>query len=257
MRTANIPTCIIFHMHIIPVIDLKDGLVVTARQGKRQTYRPLATPLCPEPDILAVTRAYLSIFPFKTFYIADLNAIENNGNNHALIARLLETNNDISVWIDSGLDLFISENSNSFQDRVCNVLGSETGIAIEQLADYTRKSESILSLDYTDRRLLGNTDLLEHPALLPQRIIIMSLDRVGNHGGPDLEHIRFLMDKLPNKQVYAAGGVRNAGDLRRLAAQGMHGALLASSLHNRSITSEHLAQLQNLYSSGQAFQDPL
>ena len=229
-------------MHIIPVIDLKDGLVVTARQGKRQTYRPQATPLCPEPDILAVTRAYLSVFPFKTFYIADLNAIENNGNNHALITRLLETNDDIRVWIDSGLNLFTSENSSPFQDRVSNVLGSETGIAIDQLADYTRKPDSILSLDYTGRRFLGNTDLLEHPTLLPQRIIIMSLDRVGNHGGPDLEHIRFLMDKLPYKQVYAAGGVRNAEDLRRLTAQGVHGALLASSLHNRSITSEHLVQ---------------
>ena len=246
MCAANIPTCIIFHMHIIPVIDLKDGLVVTARQGKRQTYRPLATPLCPEPDILAVTRAYLSVFPFKTFYIADLNAIENNGNNHALITRLLETNDEISLWIDSGLKLFISENSSPFQDRVSNVLGSETGIAIDQLADYTRKPDSILSLDYTGRRLLGNIDLLERPDLLPQRLILMALERIGSNRGPDLERICNLIDKLPDKQVYAAGGVRNADDLRLLSAHGVHGALLASSLHNKKITSGHLLQLQKI-----------
>ena len=243
MCAANIPTCIIFHMHIIPVIDLKDGLVVMAGPGERQTYQPLATPLCPKPDILAVTRAYLSLSPFKTFYIADLNAIENNGDNHTLITRLLKTNDEISLWIDSGLKLFSSRNSSSFQDRVCNVLGSETGIAIDQLADYTRKPDSILSLDYTGRRLLGNIDLLERPDLLPRRLIIMALERVGSNRGPDLERICNLIDKMPDKQVYAAGGVRNADDLRLLAARGVHGALLASSLHNRMITREHLNTL--------------
>ena len=230
-------------MHIIPVIDLKDGLVVTARQGKRQTYRPLATPLCPEPDILAVTRAYLSVFPFKTFYIADLNAIENNGNNHALITRLLEIQGDISLWIDSGLDLFINENSRPFQDRVSNVLGSETGIAIEQLGNYTRKSDCVLSLDYAAGDLLGNMDLLDQPALLPQRLIIMSLQRVGTNAGPDLVRISSLVDKLRDKQVYAAGGIRNADDLRLLATHGVHGALIASALHNKTITSKHLNAL--------------
>ena len=230
-------------MHIIPVIDLKDGLVVTARQGKRQTYLPLATPLCPEPDILAVTRAYLSVFPFKTFYIADLNAIENNGNNHALITRLLETDDEISLWIDSGLDLFISENSSPFQDRVCNVLGSETGIAIEQLGNYTRKSDCILSLDYAAGGLLGNMDLLDQSALLPQRLIIMSLQRVGTNAGPDLVRISSLVDKLRDKQIYAAGGMRNADDLRLLTTHGVHGVLLASALHNKTITSTHLNAL--------------
>ena len=232
-------------MHIIPVIDLKDGLVVTARQGKRQTYRPLATPLCPEPDILAVTRAYLSVFPFKTFYIADLNAIENNGNNHALITRLLEMQGDISLWIDSGLDLFINENSRPFQHRVSNVLGSETGIAIEQLGNYTRKSDCILSLDYAAGGLLGNMDLLNQPALLPQRLIIMSLQRVGTNAGPDLVRISSLVDKLRDKQVYAAGGMRNADDLRLLATHGVHGALIASALHNKTITSKHLARISH------------
>lgn len=240
MCPAYIPACIIFCVHIIPVIDLKDGLVVTARQGKRQTYRPLATPLCPEPDILAVCRAYLSIYPFRTFYIADLNAIENNGNNHALIRRVLETYPDINLWIDSGLDPFIYENPRLSRDRISIILGSETGITPGQLDNYTRKSDCILSLDYNGRRFLGDMDLLENPALLPQRIIIMSLQRVGSDSGPDLERIYSLLDKLRGNQLYAAGGVRNADDLRVLAAHGLHGALIASALHNKTITPGHL-----------------
>ena len=230
-------------MHVIPVIDLKDGLVVSAKQGKRQSYRPLATPLCSEPDILAVTGAYLSVFPFKTFYIADLNAIENNGNNHAAIIRILETYTDIRLWIDAGLDVFIKETSRPFQDRVSNILGSETGIAIEQIYDYTRISDCILSLDFDDKGFLGNKNLLEQYALLPQRLIIMSLGRVGRNAGPDLDRVGHLMGKLRDKQVYAAGGVRNMDDLRRLAERGIHGALLASALHNKTIAAEHLKAL--------------
>ena len=242
MCPADIPACIIFCMHIIPVIDLKDGLVVAARQGNRQQYRPLATALCPEPDILAVVRAYLSVYPFKTFYIADLDAIENNGNNHVLITRLLETYPGINLWIDSGLDPFIYETPGLFGDRATIILGSETGISPGQLDNYTRKSDCILSLDYAGRRFLGDMDLLEQPALLPQRIIIMSLQRVGSDGGPDLERIDSLMDKLDDRQVYAAGGVRDADDLRVLSTHGVHGALIASALHSKTITHEHLAQ---------------
>ena len=243
MCAPDIPACIIFCMHIIPVIDLKDGLVVAARQGNRQTYRPLASPLCQQPDLPAVIRAYLSVFPFRTFYIADLNAIEKNGNNHALIARMLQAHSDISLWIDSGTDPFINDNSVSFRDRVSNVLGSETGISIEQLDHYTRKSDCILSLDYRGKNLLGNPDLPAQPSLLPQRVIIMNLERVGSHAGPDLEHIRSLLDRLPGKQLYAAGGVRNAEDLRLLAEHGVHGALIASALHDKTITSEHLTAM--------------
>jgi len=230
-------------MHIIPVIDLKDGLVVAARQGKRQTYSPLASPLCQQPDFPAVIRAYLSVFPFRTFYIADLNAIEKNGNNHALITRVLQTHSDISLWIDSGTDPFINGNSVCFRDRVNNVLGSETGISIEQLGHYTRKSDCILSLDFRGGKLLGSPDLPAQPSRLPQRIIIMNLERVGSHAGPDLEHIRSLLNRLPGKQIYAAGGVRNAEDLRLLADHGVHGALVASALHDKTITTEHLTRL--------------
>lgn len=240
MCAAYIPACIIFRMHIIPVIDLKDGLVVAARQGKRHTYRPLASPLCPEPEILAVVRAYLSVYPFRTFYIADLNAIENNGNNHSLITRVLQTYRDISLWIDSGPDPFINGKSSAFRARVSNIHGSETGIAVEQLNNYMRESDCILSLDYADGRLLGKMDLLEQPALLPQRVIIMSLERVGSNSGPNLDRISQLMNKLPDKQVYAAGGVRNVEDLRLLDTFGVHGALVATALHYKTITSEDI-----------------
>ena len=34
-------------MEIIPVVDLKGGVVVRARMGQREEYRPIETPLSP------------------------------------------------------------------------------------------------------------------------------------------------------------------------------------------------------------------
>ena len=218
--------------------------MVAARHGNRETYKPLATALCPQPELAAVIRAYRSVFPFRTFYIADLNAIGNNGNNHALITRLLETCDAPGLWIDSGTTPFISDNTACFSARVNNVMGSETGLSITQLEHYTRKTDCILSLDFRDASLIGNPGLPMQPSRLPQRVIIMNLERVGSHAGPDLEHIRALMSRLPGKQIYAAGGVRNATDLRQLADLGVHGALIASALHDRTITAAHLRALQ-------------
>ena len=218
--------------------------MVAARQGNRETYQPLATALYPQPELLAVIRACQSVFPFRTFYIADLNAIENNGNNHALITRLLETCGELSLWVDSGSDPFISDNCDRLSARVSNVMGSETGISPAQLEHYTRKTDCVLSLDFRGASLLGNQDLPAQPSRLPERVIIMNLERVGSHAGPDLEPIRALMSRLPGKQIYAAGGVRDAGDLRLLADLGVHGALIASALHHGSVTSEQLRALQ-------------
>ena len=76
-------------MEIIPVIDLRGGQVVRARMGARDQYRPIETPLSPTSDPLDVTRGLLSVFPFRTLYVADLDAIEGTGNSAAVLARLM------------------------------------------------------------------------------------------------------------------------------------------------------------------------
>ncbi len=243
MRAADVPTCIIFYMHIIPVIDLQDGKVVAARQGQRHLYPPLSTPLCREPELLAVVRAYRSVFPFKTFYLADLNAIAGAGDNHHLIAPMLATWPNLNLWLDSGLQPFIAHDHAS---QVQHVLGTETGLSIEQLEHYTRNSHCILSLDYARGKLIGDASLPQQPQRLPQRVIIMSLDYVGSRCGPDLEWLRAVREQLPGKQLYAAGGVRNVEDLRQLAANGIHGALVASALHDGTIGAAQIKALARI-----------
>ena len=62
-------------MEVIPVIDLKGGAVVRARLGLRQSYAPIVTTLARTSAPLDVVAGLLTIHPFRTVYIADLDAI--------------------------------------------------------------------------------------------------------------------------------------------------------------------------------------
>jgi len=53
-------------MKIIPVIDLKDGVVVHAKQGHREHYQPINTDLCKSSDIFQVIEhswVFMSLIP--------------------------------------------------------------------------------------------------------------------------------------------------------------------------------------------------
>jgi phosphoribosylformimino-5-aminoimidazole carboxamide ribotide isomerase len=89
-------------MQLIPVIDLKDGVVVHAKLGLRAHYLPLQSPLCASSALEDVMTAFLKLHPFRIFYLADLNAITCKGDNAALLKQLLHTYPHITFWIDSG-----------------------------------------------------------------------------------------------------------------------------------------------------------
>ena len=76
-------------MKIIPVIDLKDGVAVHARQGQREHYQSISTNLCQSSDIYQVIEAFLGVYDFDTIYIADLNAIIHQGDHKNLISNVL------------------------------------------------------------------------------------------------------------------------------------------------------------------------
>jgi phosphoribosylformimino-5-aminoimidazole carboxamide ribotide isomerase len=69
----------------------------------------------------------------------------------------------------------------------------------------------------------------------------MMLARVGSLRGPDFDQLSKLSRRAPHTKLYAAGGIRGTRDLARLARAGIHGALLASALHQRLISASDLA----------------
>ena len=233
-------------MEVIPVIDLKDGVVVHARMGLRSAYAPIETRLSPTSRPNDVARGLLSIFPFKTFYVADLDAIENKGNNNAALRQLSAEYPNLVFWVDAGIaDIHDGERwlEAGFGHLV---IGSETQRNSE-LSRYLRQNErTILSLDFRGDAFLGPASLLNDASTWPAKIIVMTLGRVGSASGPDMNRLATIQSQVANGQVYAAGGVRDANDLALLARLGIAGALVATSLHNGKLTGAQIARLSSL-----------
>lgn len=230
-------------MEIIPVLDLKQGVVVHARMGRRDQYRPIETPLAATSSPVDVTRGLLAIHPFKTFYIADLDAIEHTGDNDAAFALLQTEFPDLIFWVDNGVADLARARSWLAAGLGNLVLGSESQSDCSLLRSLSQDGRIILSLDYRGDAFLGPAALVSDPASWPSRIIAMMLARVGSANGPDMERLAAIRASVPNKLVYAAGGVRDAADLAALGRAGIAGALVATCLHNGRLTGAQLARL--------------
>lgn len=231
-------------MEIIPVIDLMGGTVVRARMGRREEYRPIETPLSPTSDPVDVARGLLSVHPFGSLYIADLDAIAGTGDNGAVLARLRADFPQLTLWIDNGM--FDLDGAQAWLDAGWGllVLGSETQrdtALVRRLAADTRVA---LSLDFRGPAFQGPPVLLEEVACWPRKVIAMTLARVGSGAGPDLERLCSLRETAPGREIYAAGGVRDAADLLNLKRVGMAGALVASCLHDGRLSASEIAALQ-------------
>ncbi|MGA9193715.1 MAG: HisA/HisF-related TIM barrel protein [Pseudolabrys sp.] len=237
-------------MEIIPVIDLKDGIVVHARMGRRELYRPIQTPFARTSDPIDVVAGVMSIYPFATFYIADLDAIGGSGSNHAAIVRVRQAFPQVTFWLDNGIADLDTATTWLQQGLGHLVLGSETQADTAIVCRVSEDPRFVLSLDFREGEFQGPSTLLTQADCWPQRVIVMTLDRVGSQSGPDLERLRTIKAAAEERSIYAAGGVRDARDLRALANAGIAGALVASSLHNGRITTADIHELAKSIKQG-------
>jgi len=228
-------------MKIIPVIDLKDGLVVHAKQGQRDDYRPIHTALCQSSALLEVLQAFLSLAEFDTFYVADLNAITGTGNHCVQLLSIMAQFPTITFWVDAGrlAELTMTELPKNWLP----VLGSES-FNNQNLTELDALNKNfILSLDFLKDRMLGADALFNDTKQWPKTVIVMTLDRVGSLQGPNLKKLAGYATKYPDKSFVAAGSVRDMADLAALQNSGINHALIASALHSGQITSTDITNL--------------
>jgi phosphoribosylformimino-5-aminoimidazole carboxamide ribotide isomerase len=228
---------------LIPVIDLMRGQVVHARQGKRDDYRAVQSVLCEGAEPEAVVEGLLRLFPFRTFYIADLDAIQKRGSHDDALRALCRAFPGLELWVDCGLG-----DRTALRDWISRnigrpVIGSESIEDAEFMTEAQDDCSPILSLDFGADGFRGPASLLGSPERYwPERVLAMNLLRVGSRSGPDLRLIVELSGRRPGCQVYAAGGVRGTEDLERVARAGAKGALIASALHDGRLGAADLAR---------------
>jgi phosphoribosylformimino-5-aminoimidazole carboxamide ribotide isomerase len=224
-------------MQIIPVLDLRDGLVVRAHQGQRAQYQPLASSLCRSSSPTDVLAALLDLFPFPTVYLADLNAIQRNGSSSETVLALTRGYTQVQFWLDGGFRA--ADEFERWRDslNVHIVIGTESHESADGLFSLVAALSSqrwVLSLDYFRNELLGPREILGQTERWPERVIVMCMDQIGGDDGPDLTRLTAVHASREH-QLFAAGGVRSVEDLRRLRQCGAQGVLLASALHDGRI----------------------
>ncbi|HYN53415.1 MAG TPA: HisA/HisF-related TIM barrel protein [Methylotenera sp.] len=233
-------------MEIIPVIDLMHGQVVHARFGQRQYYQPIQSKLSHSSAPINIVSALLELYPFERLYIADLGAIQGQSNHFQTIQLIKDEFPHLEIWLDSGISCV--DDLYALKDLpVCHVIGSENITSIKEILELkqTLGEEFILSLDFNAQGFLGPIELSSNAVYWPNRVIVMTLAKVGSHQGVDLQLLKLFTQGTLNLQVYAAGGVRGLDDLKLVSEIGGTGALIASALHNQQLTNVDLTYASN------------
>ncbi len=227
---------------VIPALDLKGGFVVDAKGGARAAYRPVETPLGAADDPFAIARALLALTQSPVLYVADLDAIEGVGNHFELCRDLSHALPHADLWIDAGFTN-VTDCAFWLPLGATLVIGTESLSFAEDWRELraTFGESLMLSLDFDAKGQRGPNALFAESAHWPERIIVMSLDRVGTNDGPDIERLRAVVDRAGARSVYASGGMRDIGHLAAAAESGSGGALIANALYAGAITQTEIA----------------
>ena len=232
-------------MDVIPVIDIKNGQVVHAQGGRRDSYRPIQTPLSPTSTPADVASGLLRLAPFRKLYIADLDAIEGHQANDIAIGSIAEAVPGVELWIDNGISNATVARRWLESCPHCLVIGSESQHDLETIESLRSEPRVLLSLDFRGDAFQGPPQLLDDPASWPARVIVMTLARVGAAAGPDTDRVASIVAQAKSCEIFGAGGVRHCSDIEALAAAGACGVLVATALHTGALTSAALRKSVN------------
>jgi phosphoribosylformimino-5-aminoimidazole carboxamide ribotide isomerase len=240
-------------MRILPVLDIRFGLVVRGIAGRRHEYAPIISNLAPSPKILDVAVAFRTHLGLSELYLADLDAIA--GAHPALAIYESLRTLGFRLWVDAGL-----RDSGMAADLITAgveklVFGLETLRGPEALRQAVEQHgpRVVFSLDLKDGEVLGNrmawrngdawSIASDARSMGVRRMIVLDLARVGICSGIGTEELcRRVAAEYPDVEVIAGGGVRGVADLRRLKSLGVRGVLIASALHDGVLRREELAE---------------
>lgn len=228
-------------VHVIPVLDLKNGVVVHGIAGQRDRYQPLQSRLTPGSDPVEIAEAIRDRFGWNTFYIADLDGIISGRPRFDLHTKLIKR--DFRLMIDTGARE--PEDAHRVLQLGAEVIiGLETWTELESLRTLMTgvAAESVLfSLDlkhgqpqcgsnWTDREPLH---IARHVASVGvTRIIVLDVAAVGTgRGVPTLPLCRKIAGQLPGVRLITGGGLRTSEDLPALRSEPLEGVLVATAIH--------------------------
>ena len=237
-------------MRVIPVLDILDATVVRGVAGQRDEYRPVESCLTKSTQPLAIANAFRDVFGHSTLYVADLDAILRAEPNFDIYQQLKDDGFDL--MIDAGLRNALDAEATLMAGANQIIAGLETWpllATLEMLLQKIGPERVIFSLDLKQGRSIRKLDdvLNDDPidigcAVIEagvRELIVLDLASVGVGSGPTtLDICQSLRDFAPKLKLITGGGVRSASDLETLRNAGINGALVASAIHDGSLTGD-------------------
>lgn len=242
-------------MYLIPVIDLLDGQIVHAIAGQREHYAPFEKSRFEFESASDLGQQWIDEFSPRCLYVADLNAIQGNGNNLDQLAELLKLR--IHLLIDVGIsnttDLIewtslldhCRESQPGSPRRWSPVIGTES---IQTLCEFDQlllavDDQAFVSIDIQNRKILGSAFEKETlDSLLDQisnqginNVILLDLDAVGTGKSSARQLSSALTNKALNMNIFLGGGIRDQLDLESCLSMGYSGALVSTAIHSGQI----------------------
>lgn len=230
-------------MLIIPVFDLLGGKLVHAVAGQRENYKAWQSDLLPQgidPPLFCRT---LTERGFRTFYVADLDAIMNTGNNMDIIREMAAVPG-IIIWADIGISSLEECGMLPLSANIKWILASEYIPSLHLLKECVEKlgkENTLFSIDLKEGKLLSSSPALSKLSPLElagsvlelgiRECLVLELARVGTGRGPGRELVTLLCRQFPEAAFYPGGGVRGMQDIILLKRQGAAGVLVASALY--------------------------
>ncbi len=234
------------NFRLIFVMDLLDGMVVHAKRGTRDQYKPinLFSSIVSSSDPVHIVE---ELKP-EEVYIADLNRLMNTGDNREIVKELKTRNRVLRIMLDYGVN-GMKDLKEAFEAEIADnlVLGTET--ASMDLIEAASKSDMLndkcvsVSVDLINKEVLTRDNRLSIAPLLlikalneyPIRdVIVLELDRVGTKSGIDFDFLSLAV-AVSEHNILSGGGVRGYEDIAKMERIGVKGALVATALHDGSI----------------------
>ena len=233
-------------MHVYLAIDIKDGVVVRGRAGKRGEYRMV------HENSVVVDRSdfgyVIDRIKPKNVYVADLDAIEKKGSNFDILRRY---SNRCKMIVDGGFTDADVVNSVLMDDRkdmggekseIIPIIGTET-FDLRNIEDV--RGRFIVSVD-VKRRLLDASKSFESiesvlfhlNSFSVYAVIILPIHSVGTY-----KHDFALVEKaleISDHPIITGGGISSLEDMLRLKNMGVSGILISSAIHDGKIGVEIL-----------------
>lgn len=219
---------------ITPVLDLKNGLAVSGKSGKRETYKPLKTVYSDSSDPVKIAEA-LKEAGYTELYIADLDAIEGTGSNHELVKQINAT---IPVMLDAGITNYqdIETIFNGAEKVIVATETIESMEDIKQIFSHYTKDPIVLSVDLVNGEVLSKNMELNFEDVMriiekynPAEVIILDVSRVGTSSGFD-ESIVNSFNSM-EAQLVVGGGVTKTA-ISNLEKLGVDKFLVGTAIHN-------------------------